>query len=338
MTLSNRLHLFLLMGVTGVFAILGCGGDDEGGDGNLAPRIFTFKADADIVEPGAQAQIALKAGDLEGDPLTYEWFATGGEIQGDESGATWTAPQEERKYRIQVTVSDGQKSATSSLDIQVWRTRPGDYYPLAVGNIWTYQDKEDPTNRIVFEIIDTIEINLRNGDLVKSYVLAKYNPDEPEEERIYNFSYLGQRVDENGKVVGIDQHAQNVTSGTEDTILFSPFLPLYNFPLIPGNKWSKNFQVELTPELFPIGGGRDEFEVLSEETVTVPAGTFEHVFQVQETFAWSFFDRELDRTVVQKWVGPNVGIIKFTQSQTRADVTVEVIFELESYQLAEDRT
>jgi hypothetical protein len=90
----------------------------------------------------------------------------------------------------------------------------------------------------------------------------------------------------------------------------------------------------LTPELFPIGGGVDEFEVLSEETVTVPAGTFEHVFQVQESFKWSFFDQDLDTTIAQKWLAPNVGMIKFTQSQTRGDVTVDVVFELESFELA----
>ena len=92
----------------------------------------------------------------------------------------------------------------------------------------------------------------------------------------------------------------------------------------------------MTPELFPIGGGSDEFEVLSEETLTVPAGTFENVFQVQETFKWNIFDHPLDTTVVQKWLAPNVGIVKFTQSQTRGDVTVDVTFELESFKLVEE--
>ncbi|MYA71304.1 hypothetical protein F4Y19_14720 [Candidatus Poribacteria bacterium] len=91
------------------------------------------------------------------------------------------------------------------------------------------------------------------------------------------------------------------------------------------------------PELFPLGDGLDEFEVLSEETVTVPAGTFEHVFQVQESFWWGFDignqDFPLDITVVKKWIAPDVGIVKFTQSQTRGDETVETVFELESFKL-----
>ena len=285
-----------------------------------------------LLNPAHKSTSNFKAIDVDGDKLSFEWYATGGTIQGDELGATWTAPNEERKYLIEVTVSDGRKSTTSTIDIRVWRTRPGDYYPLAVGNTWRYRD--DKGNQVIFEIVDTIEIQVTSDRTVKSYVLQKSSPDEGLE-GIVNFSYLGHKT-ENGIVKGILQHAQNVTSGGEDTILFAPFLPLYNFPLIPGNRWFTNFQAKLTPELFPIGGGADEFEVLSEETLTVPAGTFEHVFQVQESFTWSIFDHPLDVTVAQKWLAPNVGIIKFTQTQTREDVTVDVAFELESFELVEE--
>ena len=313
-----------------LFLILGCGESDR--NDNFAPRISVFEVESDIVEPGAGVDIKLKAIDIDGDELSFEWYATGGTIQGDDFGAIWTAPEEERKYLIEVTVSDGRKSTTSTIDIRVWRTRPGDYYPLAIGNTWRYRD--DKGNRVIFEIVDTIDIQVTSDRIVKSYVLQKSSPDEGLE-GIVNFSYLGHKT-ENGVVKGILQHAQNVTSGGEDTILFAPFLPLYNFPLIPGNKWHTNFQAKLTPELFPIGGGADEFEVLSEETLTVPAGTFENVFQVQESFKWSIFDHPLDITVAQKWLAPNVGIIKFTQTQTRDDVTVDVAFELESFELMEE--
>ena len=315
---------------------VGCGGD-ESRDTNLAPRILVFEAESEIVPPGAQVPIRLEASDLENDALTFTWSATEGALTENASGAVWRAPQEERKYQIQVTVSDGEKSTTSTLDIQVWWIRPGNYYPLAVGNIWRYRDASGA--EIIFEIVDTIQIQRAGGESVESFVLQKSSSAESLE-NIVNYSYLGTSVDEKGEVSAVVQHAQNTTSGTGDTILFVPFLPLYQFPLIPGEKWEVNFQAQLVPELFPIGGGLDEFEVLSEETVTVPAGTFEHVFQVQESFRWGFDignqDFPLDITVVKKWVAPDVGIIKFTQSQTRDDVTVESIFELESFSLAED--
>ena len=319
---------FLLIGVG-----LGCG-DDVSHDTNLAPRILTFEAESDVVAPGTEVSIRLVAEDLENDVLSYTWSVTGGELTENPTGALWHAPETERKYQIEVTVSDGENTTRSTLDIQVWRTRPGNYYPLAVGNTWHYRDENG--GEITFEIIDTIQIQRAGGNTVESFVLQKSSTNVGLE-NIVNYSYLGPLFDEKGEVSGIVQHAQNTTSGTGDTILFEPFLPLYQFPLIPGEKWDVSFQAKLVPELFPFGDGLDEFEVLSEETVTVPAGTFEHVFQVQESFRWGFDignqDFPLDITVVKKWIAPDVGIVKFTQSQTRGEETVDTVFELESFEL-----
>lgn len=332
MTNTWKILCFLLISSVG----LGCGGD-ESFDTNRAPSIITFEAESDIVDPGSEVPIRLVASDLENDVLSYTWSVTGGELTANASGALWQAPETERKYQIEVTVSDGENTTTSTLDIQVWRTRPGNYYPLAVGNTWHYRDEEG--SEITFEIIDTIQIQRAGGETIESFVLQKSSTAEGLE-NIVNYSYLGPYLDENGEVSGIVQHAQNTTSGTEDTILFEPFLPLYQFPLIPGEKWDVNFQAKLVPELFPIGGGLDEFEVLSEETVSVPAGTFEHVFQVQESFRWGFDignqDFPLDLTLVKKWIAPDVGIVKFTQSQTRGELTVDTVFELESFKLVEN--
>lgn len=319
-----------------ILHIVGCGGD-EIENKNLAPVISVFEAESEIVVPGTQVPIRLQAYDLENNILTYTWSATDGEITGDASGAIWTAPQTEKKYQIQVTVSDGENSITSTLDIQVWRTRQGNYYPLAIGNIWRYRSPEG--TQVTFEIIDTIQIQLKDAKTVNSFVLQKTNSEEGLE-NVADYSYLGYSFDEDGNITGVIQHAQNLTPGSEDTILFEPFLPLYKFPLITGWKWDVRFRVKLVPELYPLDNGIDEFEVLSEETLTVPAGTFENVFQVQESFRWVYdpdgLNFSLDTTVAQKWLAPDVGIIKFTQSQTRGDETVETIFELESFELNEN--
>ena len=330
MLLFNRECLLIPLISALLLVTVGCGGDEMGGI-NLAPQIFVFEAESDIVEPGSQIPITIEVADLEGDPITFQWSATGGTISGDLTGALWTAPEQERKYQIELSVSDGAKSTTSTIDIQVWRTRPGNYYPLAVGNTWTYRDDEG--NRIIFLIVDKIQIHLSEDELVESFVLEKSSTDE-NLENVKNYSYIGQSFDEDGLVNGIVQHAQNIASGTDGTMLFLPFLPLYNFPLIPGNKWATSFRAEVVPERLPLGNGLDEFEVLSEETVTVPAGTFNNVFQVQESFRWTFFDaQDLDVTVAKKWLAPDVGIVKFTQLQTRFNVSVEVFFELESFEL-----
>ena len=325
-----RIYLLLLS----IGIITGCG-EDLPENINLAPIISVFEAESEIVPPGGKVIIHLEAVDLENDILTYEWSAEDGELDADKSGATWVAPETEQKYQIQVTVSDGEKTTTSTIDIQVWKIRPGDYYPLSVGNIWRYRDDADA--QIIFEIVDTIQIQLAGGKTVESFVLQKSSSGEGLE-NIVNYTYLGYDIDENGEVLAILQHAQNTTSGTEDTVMFTPFIPLYQFPLITGEKWEVNFEAGLVPQLFPLGEGVDSFEVLSEETVTVPAGTYDNVFKVEETFQWGFDIGgnqvfPFDLTVVQKWLAPDVGLIKFTQSQTRGEIEVESVFELESYDL-----
>ena len=85
-------------------------------------------------------------------------------------------------------------------------------------------------------------------------------------------------------------------------------------------------------------GGIDEFEVRFEDSVTIPAGTFKDVFEVEESFQWKIQTEEhnfdIDITVANKWVAPDVGIInKFTQEQTRGGLTVVTLYELESYEL-----
>ena len=95
MFLPRRLNLFPLFIAISLFLILGCS-ESERAD-NFAPRISIFEAVSDIVEPGTPVDITLKAVDIDGDKLSVEWYATGGTIEGDDLGATWTAPEEEKK-------------------------------------------------------------------------------------------------------------------------------------------------------------------------------------------------------------------------------------------------
>ena len=223
--MSGKFFGFLLIG-----AAIGCGGD-ESSSTNVAPHILVFEAESDIVPPGTEVPIRLEAVDLEGHSLSYTWTVTGGDLTENASGALWHAPDVERKYQIEITVSDGENTTRSTLDIQVWRIRPGDYYPLAVGNVWNYRDASGA--EITFEIVDTIQIQRTSGEAIESFVLQKSSKAEGLE-NIVNYSNLGISLDEKGEVSAIVQHAQNTTSGTGDTILFVPYLPLYQFPLIPG--------------------------------------------------------------------------------------------------------
>lgn len=306
----------VLIAVLAVLFFYGCG---DNASENLEPVIFEFSADSSIIEPGAQSIISIKAGDPEEDALFFSWSVTDGSFSETKSGGIWTAPDVEGKYQISVEVSDGENRVSQTIEVWVWKPREGDYYPLAVGNKWLYVDEKG--NEIKFEIIDKITIE---GKDVESYVLEKTNSAEGLE-NVVSYSYIGKRSD------GIDQYGSNVAPGSSDTLVFEPSLPLYSFPLIPGKSWRVEFTGRL-PEGYFIGQGTAEYEVISEEkSMTVPAGTFHNVFRVRETFAWNLIGQSLDQTVADKWLAPDVGIIKFTQEQTRGGQTVKVTPELVEY-------
>ncbi len=298
---------------------IGCGDDVQ----NFEPVIFSFTAQPDRVAGGDVVTLKVDAGDVDADDvLTYEWVADAGLISSIKgSQASWTAPQDEGAYTLRVQVSDGQNTAIASTQVLVWRR--GDYYPIAIGNTWVYQDQDE--NDITFKVVDTIHIE---GTDIESFVIEIANSD-PELEDIVNYSYLGPMREG----FGIEQYAIGISAGSGDTLVFHPWLPLYKFPLIPGDTWEVEFDGSLPPEGYYIGSGTAKYEVLAEESVTVPAGTFENVFSIRETFNWNLEDQQLDQTISTKWVAPDIGIIKVEQVQTRGEQPVETTMELVSYEL-----
>ena len=232
---------------------------------------------------------------------------------------TLTIPfKEEGKYEIKVSVSDGYNTVSEIIYVRVWVPRPGDYYPMAIGNKWTFKDKKDSI--IDFEVIDTINIDGKKAFVKMTTTTGVENA--------VNYSY----IEKTSEV--INQHAVGGYSAGDDTIIFSPVLPLYKFPLIPGETWEVEFNVSV-PGGFFVGSGKAIYEVISEETITTKAGTFNHVFQVKEDFTWEIFGQELDRTIGRQWLAPNVGIVKFSNEQTRGGETFITEAELQSYSLAQ---
>jgi len=292
-----------------IIVVFGCGRTDS-----RPPIIFSVKAYPEIVPPGESSTITVEAGDPDRDKLSYMWAASGGAIQGTGKTVAWLPPEIEGKYELTVTVSDGSDSVTETITVRVWKTRPGDYYPLAIGNKWTFQDNNN--NSINFEVIDTIDIS-------GTKVFVKQTTTS-ELEGAVNYSYVAK--DDNG----VNQHAVGGASVGDDTIIFSPTLPLYKFPLIPGESWEAEFDVKV-PDGYFVGNGKAVYEVVSEEDLTVKAGTFHHVFQVKEDFTWEIIGQELDHTISRQWLAPDVGMVKFVQEQTRGGQTVVTEATLQSY-------
>jgi len=308
--------------ILGLINFIGCGDSTD----NFPPEISVFESQSPIVEPGKQVTIELKAIDVDSEELTYAWSSTGGKIEGTATSGIWIAPQEEGKYEITVEVSDGTDAVNKTIEVIVWLPRPGNYYPLAIGNKWVFEDEEE--NLITFEIIDKLKIENTDSE---TFIMEISNSDPELPEGFVTYSYVNKRSDG----MGIEQHAASAAPGSPDTLIFTPWLPLYNFPLIPGESWELEFRVKL-PEGFFVGDGKAKYEVISEENVTVPAGTFEHVLSVRETFEWQLMGEKLDQTVSTKWLAPNVGMVMIEQEQTRGGQTVPSKLKLESFELAQE--
>jgi hypothetical protein len=74
---------------------------------NHRPVIIGLGADPENTIPMGSCQIVCTTSDADDDELSYNWSASGGEIDGEGTTVTWTAPESGGSYNITVTVTDG---------------------------------------------------------------------------------------------------------------------------------------------------------------------------------------------------------------------------------------
>jgi archaellin len=87
---------------------------------NRPPYITSLVADADWTTPSGSLQLTCNASDPNGDELSYEWTASGGNITGTGAVVNWTAPEAVDIYDITVVVTDGHgEKATRSMHLSV---------------------------------------------------------------------------------------------------------------------------------------------------------------------------------------------------------------------------
>ena len=107
--------------ITGAFLLGGC----TCATPNNPPVISNLVAEEDVILTSQDCKITCIASDLDGDNLTYEWAANGGNISGEGSMVTWTAPDEEGTYTITVMVIDDRDGESEdSLTINVMLNHP----------------------------------------------------------------------------------------------------------------------------------------------------------------------------------------------------------------------
>ena len=92
---------------------------------NHLPAILSLTTSREKPLPGEICRLECRAEDSDNDPLNYSWEADGGNISGEGSAVSWTAPQEEGSYSITVLVTDPMGGiCTTSLTIYVGANRP----------------------------------------------------------------------------------------------------------------------------------------------------------------------------------------------------------------------
>lgn len=73
---------------------------------NRPPQITSMASDVEWLPEGGSARLWCEAADPDGDNITYEWSATGGEFFGQGPSVIWLAPEESDSYWITVTARD----------------------------------------------------------------------------------------------------------------------------------------------------------------------------------------------------------------------------------------
>jgi len=105
---------------------------------NHRPAITSLEAEPKIVLPRGDCQIAYNASDPDGDELSYNWSANGGEIAEGGSTVTWTAPYFQGSYNITVTVTDGRGGEDTDYVIITVRANNSPAITSLIANaVWT---------------------------------------------------------------------------------------------------------------------------------------------------------------------------------------------------------
>ncbi len=103
---------------------------------NLAPVVPGIQRSAPYTVPNGELTFSTAATDPNGDPLTYNWSVSSGNLSGSGSSVTWSAPSVEGVVTVSVTVTDDQglsTTATTTVLVKNFNNTPGNliaWYPF----------------------------------------------------------------------------------------------------------------------------------------------------------------------------------------------------------------
>jgi hypothetical protein len=144
------------------------------------------------VLPSGKCEVACDALDRDGDALSYNWTASGGDISGTGAAANWTAPESLGSYNVTVTVTDGRGGeATDYRTIEVRANRAPTIGSLVADADWTLPSG---TLQVTCTASDpdgdelTYEWMAAAGDISRTGASANWTA--PEEVGVYNVTVV----------------------------------------------------------------------------------------------------------------------------------------------------
>ncbi len=129
---------------------------------NKAPVISSLEAEKDCLCATESCEIRAVAYDPDGDELSYQWRATGGNISGQGATAIWTAPDNSDTYTITVEVTDGRGGRSEmQLSLGVVPNTPPAVESLAA--------KRARVNRAEFIVIECLASDADGDSLIYTW-------------------------------------------------------------------------------------------------------------------------------------------------------------------------
>ena len=191
---------------------------------------------------------------------------------------------------------------------QTPNTTSNQIFPNEVGNHWIYKYEDADSNSRQFIMVDIVgTTTLPNG--ANATIWTSTLQDASNQKYLIDSSYAV-----------VDQH--------KAVFYAPPCLPCtprplyekgrYVFPLQTGNKWFTN-----------VSWG-DTTKVLSQEEITVPAGTFPGTYKLSKIIGYVYETYTQDSI----WLTPNIGMTRCFQNEfSTAPVPGNGVWELTSYNL-----
>ena len=138
---------------------------------NYVPEVLSMTSEVDWVVPGGRCYISCVAEDDDGDEISYEWNATGGEFFGEGNAVIWVAPEAPESYWVSVWARDTYGGETMhALPISVTMAEPPHLGKFIVTSADTDMLKKRADGWAIFRGRScTIECVVEEGDGPFSY-------------------------------------------------------------------------------------------------------------------------------------------------------------------------